>query len=80
MENNVIVKEGNSKEKVYVYVVPEVKTYLVEQSSKYGMSISGYINMIIGQYREQKQAMDFMGNLEGMLMEMKEIQLKEKYK
>lgn len=44
---------------------PEIKEYVDTQSEAFGMSQSGYLTMIIQQYRMQSQALSEMSKIQG---------------
>lgn len=71
------MEKGNMKKHcVRVYVTDEIKDYLDKQSEAYGMSISGYMNMCLAQYRQQTQVLAEMSKLQDYLYQLKELEMR----
>lgn len=51
------------REKISVYVVPELKEYIVSESEKMGMSQGAFLTMVIQSYRQQTQTMSTLEQL-----------------
>ena len=50
----------DSKERVNVYLDPEVKARIKKESEKMGIPMSGFINVCIAEYLHQHDAMDVL--------------------
>jgi len=55
--------EKENRQKLYVYLVPEVKDYIVKGSKEMGMSQGAFLTMIIQTYRNQKDTLSVMNNV-----------------
>lgn len=60
--------KGN-RDRLNVYLVPELNEYLHNQAEAYGMTVSAYLTMVIQQYRQQSSLIE---NIPRMLTAMKE--------
>ncbi len=59
-----------------IQIDESTKDYLQEQADRLGVSISGFVNVIIAQHRQQQESLKVMGNMDlftKMLEEMKSI-------
>ena len=56
-----------------VYFTKETKEYLDKQSEAYGMSVSGYVNMCVAQYRQQTQVLTEMMNLKEYVKDLQQL-------
>lgn len=64
---------ATEKLRVNVYVTEEMKSYLQEQSEALGVSISGFINVCVNNYRQQSEAVLTMSAMQKMIEELKSI-------
>lgn len=54
--------EKENRQKLNVYLVPEVKDYVVKSSKEMGMSQGAFLTMIIQTYRNQKDSLSIMND------------------
>lgn len=66
-----------NKVKCTIWLVPELKDYLDEQSIAFGMSQSAYLTMLIQNYRQQASVIN---NIPGMIEQMKKQEMQEQLK
>lgn len=67
-----------NKVNLNIYLVPEIKEYLVKNSEAYGMSISSYVSMIITTYRQQADALLQISKMDEMIRNLKELDNRQK--
>lgn len=53
-----------SKLRFNVQLDESTKEYLQEQADRLGVSMSGFINVIIAQYRQQQESVKILGNVD----------------
>ena len=75
-QENKLEKNKVKKNVVRVYVTDEVKEYLDKQSDAFGMSISGYMNMCLANYRRETETLARMTEMQDVLYQLKELELK----
>lgn len=63
-----------AKVRVIVQVDDETKQYIEEQSERLGISQSGFINFCIAQYKEQRESIAAMNNINSALNKLEELQ------
>lgn len=52
------MEKTENRVRINISITPEVKKYLDEQASAFGMNVSAYITMVVQQYRQQSEAME----------------------
>lgn len=61
------------REKITVSMAPEILNFVLSESELMGMTKSGLITMALNQYKQQKQALNEIGKLQGIVNQLKEI-------
>lgn len=56
-------EKKENRQKLNVYVVPEIKEYIVKGSEEMGMSQGAFLTMIIQTYRSQTDTLSVMNNI-----------------
>lgn len=56
-------EKKENRQKLNVYVVPEIKEYIVKGSEEMGMSQGAFLTMIIQTYRSQTDTLSAMNNI-----------------
>lgn len=57
----------SSQERVSLYISTEMKEFYVGEAEKAGISLSGYIGFVLGQYMEEKQDKKMLRKLENFI-------------
>lgn len=70
--------ETKYRKRLTAFVTDDVNDYVVKTADEIGISISGFINLCINQYRQQNVAFDAMSQIGGYLKRLEELENKMK--
>jgi predicted DNA-binding protein len=62
-----------AKIKMSIQMEEEMKDYLEDQAERLGVSQSGFINMCIANYREQRESIQAMNNMKVLANQIEEL-------
>lgn len=62
-----------AKMKITMQIDEVMKDYVEEQSERLGISQSGFINMCIANYKEQRESIQAMNNMRGLALQLEEL-------
>lgn len=68
------MRNTSTKIKMNISMSQEIKDYLMEKSDLMGMSASAYISMLIGQSKQQEQALSTVDLFKTMMANMKDME------
>lgn len=63
-----------AKIKLNVMLEETMKDYVEEQSERLGISQSGFINVCIAQYKEQRESVSAMNNMKELIFKLSSIE------
>lgn len=69
-----------AKVKFPVQVEEDVKEYIEQQAERLGVSQSGFVNLCIAHYREQREAIQGMNQVKDLVYKLEKLQRAEKEK
>lgn len=67
-----------AKVKFPIQVDEEVKDYIEAQAERLGVSQSGFVNLCIAQYREQREAIQGMNQVKDLVYKLERLQREKK--
>lgn len=53
----------NNRCRLNIYLVPELKDYVIRTAEEYGLSQSAFVTMVLSQYKQQMISLEAMTNL-----------------
>lgn len=62
-----------AKMKITMQIDDAMKEYVEEQSERLGISQSGFINMCIASYKEQRESIQALNNMKGLANQIEEL-------
>jgi antitoxin component of RelBE/YafQ-DinJ toxin-antitoxin module len=62
-----------AKIKISMQIDESMKDYVEEQSERLGVSQSGFINMCIASYKEQRESIQALNNMKGLANQIEEL-------
>ena len=63
-----------AKIKINMQMENEMKDYVEEQAERLGVSQSGFVNMCIANYKEQRESIRAMNNVKDLVFKLDDIQ------
>lgn len=70
------MEDKQNKIRKNITISPDIWTFIEEQANSFGVSPSSCLAMIVGQYRQQTQALNEISKFQSYLDQVKEIQEK----
>lgn len=58
-----VVLKKNNRCRLNIYLVPELKDYVIRTAEEYGLSQSAFVTMVLSQYKQQMISLEAMTNL-----------------